>query len=64
MNASLKPSGLPPLAWSDALSRARADVAAGRTHEVSDVLEDIETDIAAMSVQSDNEPAQGLGTNR
>jgi len=66
MNAPFKPSELPPQAWSDALARARADLAAGRTHDLSDVLADIETDIAAMTAQPgqlDDAPAQRHGSN-
>lgn len=48
----------PPQDWLDALDRGRADLAAGRTHELADVLDDIEADISAMETE---EQEQGPG---
>lgn len=38
----------PPQTWVDTLARARADVAAGRVHELEDMLRDFEDDIAEI----------------
>ncbi len=37
--------------WHDALVRARADVAAGRTHDLDDVLRDLDADAAALEAE-------------
>ncbi len=37
-----------PKTWGDTLARAREDVAAGRTHELEDVLRDFADDITAI----------------
>ena len=55
-----------PQAWVDTLARARADVAAGRTHRLADVLRDLDGDIAGLEdearLQADRpEPAQAHG---
>lgn len=52
-----------PQSWIDTLARARADVAAGRTHGLDDVLRDLNGDIAELEdearLQADgHEPAQ------
>ncbi len=38
----------PPQAWTDTLARARADVAAGRVHDLEDVLCDLDRDSAEI----------------
>lgn len=48
MSASADRRQPPPQAWIDALARARADVTAGRTHDLEDVLRDLNGDAAEV----------------
>lgn len=48
MSAAADSPQPPPQAWIDTLARARTDLAAGRTHELEDVLRDLDGDIAEI----------------
>jgi hypothetical protein len=47
----------PPQSWLDALERGRADIAAGRTHEIEAVLAWLDAQIAEMEAQQQDEAA-------
>ena len=41
----------PPQSWLDALERGRADIAAGRTYALEDVLAELDASIAEMEAE-------------
>ncbi len=53
--------GFPPQhPWRDVLSRARADMAADRTHDLDDVLRDLDADAVAIETE-DKLPESRVG---
>ena len=53
---------LPPQDWLGALAEAREDVAAGRVHDLADVLAELDQDIAEMEAEA--VARAGKGRNR
>lgn len=68
MSASADRPQPPPQVWVDTLARARADLAAGRMHELEDVLCDLDSDVAEIEdearSQAQRDERDALGQTR